>query len=313
MNDRYESMDRRDFIKVSGAAAAGLALAGCAPRAASWSKRDEELFGPKKTGHFSLTQISSATDTIGESYLMKTAGGKVIMVDGGYASDVEKLRGHLAKAGNHVDLWFITHPHEDHMEALATILNDPQDITIGKVIYSRVTDAFLDCEPGSADHARGYYRALDNFMDGTDFINVHTPGQRFDIDGIGIMILSVADLDIPVKHYNDQSMIIRMWDDTKSVVFLGDSEEERGKRVLARYKEYLDCDYLQMAHHGQAGCSEEFYKAIDFRACLWPTPSWVWEPGDRTWLKTYDTRRWMDEKGITEHHVSCLEEDWTLE
>ena len=51
-------MDRRDFIKVSGAAAAGLALAGCAPRAASWSKRDEELFGPKKTGHFSLMQIS---------------------------------------------------------------------------------------------------------------------------------------------------------------------------------------------------------------------------------------------------------------
>ena len=22
---------------------------------------------------------------------------------------------------------------------------------------------------------------------------------------------------------------------------------------------------------------------------------------------------WMDEKGITEHHVSCLEKDWVLE
>ena len=288
-------MDRRDFIRVTGAAAAGLAFVGCVP---------------EKAGHFSLTQISSATDTIGESYLMRTAGGKVIMVDGGYASDVEKLRGHLAKAGNHVDLWFITHPHE---EALATILNDPQDITIGKVIYSRVTDAFLDCEPGSAEHARGYYRALDDFMDGTDFINVHTAGQRFDIDGIGIMILSVADLDIPVKHYNEQSMIIRMWDDSKSVVFLGDSEVERGNRVLAQYREYLDCDYLQMAHHGQGGCSEEFYKSINFRACLWPTPSWVWNAEEGGWLKTWETRRWMDEKGITEHHVSCVEEDWTLE
>ena len=48
-----------------------------------------------------------------------------------------------------------------------------QDITIGKVIYSRVPDAFLDCEPVSAPHARGYYQALDNFMDGTDFVNVH--------------------------------------------------------------------------------------------------------------------------------------------
>ena len=73
-------MDRRDFIKVSGAAAAGLALAGCAPRAASWSRRDEELFGPKKTGHFSLMQISSVEDTIGNSYLLRTAGGKVVVM-----------------------------------------------------------------------------------------------------------------------------------------------------------------------------------------------------------------------------------------
>ena len=294
-------MDRRDFIKVSGAAAAGLALTGC------------DLSSAPKAGHFSLTQISSATDTIGESYLMKTAGGKVIMVDGGYASDVPKLRAHLAKAGHRVDLWFITHPHEDHMEALATILREPQGITIDKVIYSRVPDAFLDCEPGSAPHARDYYHALDNCMDGTDFINVHQTGQRFDIDGVGIMILSVADMDIPVKHFNEQSMIIRMWDDVKSVVFLGDAEVERGKRVLAQYREYLDCDYLQMAHHGQNGCSEEFYKSIHFRACLWPTPSWVWAPSpENTWLKTRDTRRWMDEIGITEHHVSCEEEDWTL-
>ena len=303
-------MDRRNFIKVSGAAAAGLALASCAP--SGWSKKEEELFGPRKTGHFSLTQISSATDTIGESYLMKIRGGIVIMVDGGYASDVPKLRAHLAKAGNHVDLWFITHPHEDHMEALATILNDPQDITGGKVVYSRVTDAFLDCEPGSAGNARGYYRALDNFMDGTDFVNVHQAGQRFDIDGVGIMILSVVDLDLPVKHYNEQSMIIRMWDDSKSVVFLGDAEIGRGDSVLAQYREYLDCDYLQMAHHGQGGCSEEFYKSINFRVCLWPTPSWVWNAEEGGWLKTWETRRWMDEKGITEHHVSCVEEDWTL-
>ena len=304
-------MDRRDFIKVSSLAAAGVALSGCAP--SGWSKKEQELFGKKPTGHFSLKQLSSVTDTIGESYLMKTTGGKVFMVDGGYATEVEKLRKHLAEAGNHVDLWFITHPHEDHMEALATILNDPQGITIDKVIYSRVPDAFLDCEPGSAENARGYYRALDNFMDGTDFVNVHQAGRRFDLDGVGIMILSVADMGIPTKHYNEQTMIVRMWDDAKSVVFLGDAEEERGNRVLAQYKEYLDCDYLQMAHHGQSGCNEQFYKSISFRACLWPTPSWVWEPApENTWLKTRDTRRWMDEKGITEHHVSCLEKDWIL-
>lgn len=296
-------MKRRDFIKVSGAAAAGVALAGCAPKG---------LYGPKMKGHFSLMQISSATDTIGNSYLLRTSGGKVIMMDGGYASDVPKLRKKLADAGNHVDLWFISHPHEDHMEALATILADPQGITIDKVIHSRLPDAFLDNEAGSGDNARGYYRVLDNTKKRTDIINLHRPMQRFDIDGIGILVLTVDHPEFKSGHFNNQSVIIRVWDNEKSVVFLGDAEEECGDAALRECREYLDCDYLQMAHHGQSGVSEEFYKTIRFRACLWPTPSWVWEPGENTWLKTLDTRRWMDEKGITEHHVSCLEEDWVL-
>lgn len=305
-------MKRRDFIKVSGVAAAGLALAACTPKAGIWSKKDEELYGPRKTGHFSLMQISSATNTIGNSYLLKTSGGKVIMMDGGFASDVPKLRMKLAEAGNHVDLWFISHPHEDHMEALATILDDPQGITIDKVIHSRLTDAFLDNEPESGNNARGYYRVLDNTTECTDIINLHRPMQRFDIDGIGIMVLTVDHPSFKSGHFNNQSIIIRVWDDVKSVVFLGDAEEECGEAALRECREYLDCDYLQMAHHGQSGVSEEFYKTINFRVCLWPTPSWVWEPGENTWLKTLDTRRWMDEKGITEHHVSCLEEDWEL-
>ena len=305
-------MKRRDFIKVTGAAAAGFALAGCMPKIGSWSKQDEKLYGPKKTGHFSLMQISSATDTIGNSYLLRTSGGKVIMMDGGFATDAPKLRGKLAEVGNHVDLWFISHPHEDHMEALATILDDPQGITIDKVIHSRLPDAFLNNEPESGDNARGYYRVLDNTKERTDIINLHRPMQRFDIDGVGILVMAVDHPEFKSGHFNNQSVIIRVWDDAKSVVFLGDAEEECGEAALRECRDYLDCDYLQMAHHGQGGCSEEFYKTVNFRACLWPTPSWVWEPEDRTWLTTYDTRRWMDEKGITEHHVSCLETDWTL-
>ena len=252
-------------------------------------------------------------DTIGNSYLLRTSGGKVIMMDGGHAAEADHLRGRIREAGGHVDLWFISHPHEDHMEALATILEDPQGITIGKVIYSRVPDAFLDNEPGSAEHARGYYRTLDNTKERVDILNLHQPMQRFDIDGVGILVMAVDHPEFESKGYNDQSILIRVWDDTKSVVFLGDAEIECGNAALKECREYLDCDYLQMSHHGQHGVSEEFYKTVSFRACLWPTPSWVWEPGENSRLATYDTRRWMDEKGITEHHVSCLETDWVLE
>ena len=106
-------------------------------------------------------------------------------------------------------------------------------------------------------------------------------------------------------------MVIRGWDDHKSVVFLGDLGVEAGDKLLAsEYAELLNCDYLQMAHHGQRGCSEQFYKSIKFRACLWPTATWLYnndrgEGFNTAQFESVTTRRWMEEIGITEHYVSC--------
>lgn len=282
-------MDRRDFLWASGNA----------------------LFG-RKRGHFTLTQISSVGDTIGNSYLIRTSGGKVIMVDGGFPSEAENLRRHIAAVGNHVDMWFITHPHNDHQGALDGILKDRQGIRIDKVVYSRLPDGFLSLEQGYDYYAREYYRTIDSHPGQTDFLNLHVAGQQFDIDGIGLMVLGVSNPEITVNPYNNSSMILRFWDDAKSVLMLGDAGVECGDKLLSSYREYLDCDYIQVSHHGQSGCSENFYKSVSFKACLWPTPSAVWEPAPGSPLKTRETRRWMSEKGISEHHVSCLEKDWVL-
>lgn len=315
-------MDRRKFMKIAGLSAAGIASTGLMPAAGAaciaevpgWDRKDKELFGNRPKGHFSIRQLSSVTDTIGNSHILQTKGGKVIVIDGGFATEQDNLRKNIAALGGHVDLWFITHPHQDHMGAFNEILKDRREITIDKVIYSRLPDSFLDREPENAADARSYYRTLDSVTEGVDILDLHRTGGRFDIDGIGIMVLGVANPELTMNPYNNQSMIIRFWDDSKSVVILGDAGIECGDKCLAQYGAYLNCDYMQMAHHGQNGCSESFYKTIDFRACLWPTPSWVWEPAPQhTHLKTRETRRWMDEKGITEHHVSCIEKDWILE
>lgn len=309
-------MDRRQFVKISGLSAATLAAAGTLPGASlkAWDKKEKDLFGKKQKGHFSILQLTSVTDTIGNSYILRTKGGKVIVIDGGFETEQENLRARIAEAGNHVDLWFITHPHQDHMGAFAEIISDKKGITIDKVIYSRVPDDFLDREAANAADARRYYKAIDSVTEGTDILDLHTTGGRFDIDGIGIMVLGVANPELKGNPYNNQSMIIRFWDDTKSLVILGDAGIECGLKALAKYPDELNCDYMQMAHHGQNGCDEHFYKTVQFRACLWPTPSWVWEPAPQhTHLKTRETRRWMDEKGITEHHASCVEKDWFLE
>ena len=308
-------MDRRNFLKVTGVAAAGLATNEV------WGKSDKEAKAVKESpkekmkGYFTLRQISSVKDTIGNSYIIRTGGGKVIVIDGGFEHEQENLRKWIAEVGNVVDMWFITHPHQDHMGAFSEILADRRGMVIKKVIFSRCTDEVLKAETWSPQNevdAKRYYKVIDTVTEGTDIIDIHTTGGRFDIDGVGIKVLGVANPELTMNSYNNNSIIIRIWDRKKSVVILGDAGIECGDKALAAYREWLDCDYLQMAHHGQSGCSREFYDTINFRACLWPTPSWVWEP-TVDWIKTREVRQWMDEKGIKEHHVSCLEPDWLLE
>ena len=134
--------------------------------------------------------------------------------------------------------------------------------------------------------------------------------KRYTLDGLHLKVLQVNDTTMLVNAYNNASIVLRLWDKRKSLLMLGDTGEESGDRLLRSVpQEELDCDYIQMAHHGQMGVREEFYRTVRFRACLWPTPLWVWnndvgEGFDTAYMKTIETRRWMDEIGITEHYIS---------
>lgn len=313
-------MDRRDFIKISGGALAGALLYGCNKPAAeddsilkaSTSDSFKDFSEPERPAYFSLTQMTSATNKIGNSYVLVTGNGKVIVMDGGLPTDEVRLRTKLRSVGNHVDAWFISHPHGDHVGALIPILENREGITIGTIYHSRLNAALLAQETSARNSfATPFYNALARQTE-TKVVDVQETGQIYTVDGVKIKVLGIANIDIYDNAFNNSSMILKVWDDTKSVLFLGDAGVECGKKVLAAYPKDLDCDYIQMAHHGQQGCDETFYKTVNFRACLWPTPSWLWAATESSSYKTWETRRWVAEKGVTENHVACLEADWTL-
>ena len=297
-------MKRRDFLRISllgGAAATILPI-------------DLSAKSSGKSG-FTLWQIPSQVDTIGNSYVFKTDKGRLVVMDGGMNEEAPFLRGFLSALGCEVEAWFISHPHNDHMGALTEILKKPGDLKIKKIYHSRFSESLIDREEPYNIYAREFYAELDKLDPTvTEVIDLRNPGLELKIDDMNLKVMGVTNEELAYTNpYNNSSMIIRVWDRAKSIVFLGDAGIECGDKVLnSAYRNDLDCDYLQMAHHGQQGCSEDFYKTITFRACLWPTPTWVWNNDagggiNTAHLKTFDTRRWMDEIGITEHHVSCLE------
>lgn len=263
----------------------------------------------RKDDTFTLWQLPSTTDNIGNSYVIQTPGGKLIVMDGGFETERNYLRGFIdALGGGKVDAWFISHPHDDHVEALTSFLEKPDGLVIDRIYHSRFTEDIMQTEKGSIPSLRRFYAALDAARN-VEVIDSHC-GDEFEIDGVHFKILSEKNPEM-LTHYNDHSMAVRVWDDYKSVVFLGDLGEEGGRKLMnSEYMKDVDCDYLQMAHHGQAGCDKEFYDKATFRACLWPTPSWVYDnnlgQGFNTGhLKTVEVRGWMEEKGIAEHYVSC--------
>lgn len=308
--EKISKMTRRQFLVAGTMTAVGMAL-------------PTEICGAEKNpmrtrgSAFTVWQIPSHSNTIGNSYVFQTKTGKVIVMDGGFPEEAYTLRGFIGALGNEVEAWFISHPHDDHMGALWEILKQgTQDLRIKAIYHSSIVDKVIDAEPTEAEKTRDFYDRLSKSS--ATVVDIQQAGQVFDFDGMKLKIVSVAT-QLTTNPYNNNSMIMRVWDKKKSLVFLGDAGVECGDLALkGPYAEDLNCDYLQMAHHGQNGCSEEFYRSIKFRACLWPTPMWVWNNDtgggfDTANLTTVRTREWMDKIGIKEHHVSVRDGLWRLD
>ncbi len=267
---------------------------------------------------FTMWQIPAYNGTnIGNSYVFKTKEGRVIVFDGGRPDEALFLRGFIGALGNEVEAWFISHPHDDHMGALWAILKDPRGMKINHIYHSRFSDELVDLEKPYNEYAHDFYAVLDTVQ--IPVTDIREPGLQGKIDGFNWKILGVTNEEFHNNPYNNSSMVIKVWDDKKDILFLGDCGEEAGNKLFnGPFRKDLDSEYIQMAHHGQNGVSEDFYKALNFRVCLWPTAYWIWTndfgggPNTGT-LKTMDTRRWMDEKGIKEHHVYCLEGIYQLD
>lgn len=250
------------------------------------------------------------TRSQGNSYVACTRNGKVIVVDGGVGGEAGYLRGFLGALGNDVEAWFISHPHPDHIGALNDILEKPEGIQIRTIFHSELSAAFLELEPDYMGLARTFYGNLRNSP--AKVTDLAHPGLKIEIDGLAVQVLAVRNEEIGVNPYNNSSMVIRFEDGARSFVLLGDIGQEAGDKLLqSEFRPQLDCDFLQMAHHGQRGANKRFYQTIKFKTALWPTPLWLWNndagKGYNTgpW-ETIETRAWMDEIGIGYHTVAAF-------
>lgn len=259
------------------------------------------------TPNVKLTQLQDNSSRQMMGYIMKTSTGKVIVIDGGLNEDEPNLVKHIQELGNKVDVWFITHPHEDHASAIIKVIEETE-IPIEKIYYTmNDIEWYKEYEPKRAEEAERFYNALQNerVKGKTEEVTLN---QIINIDFIKCEILGVKNPEITNNGFNNSSMVIKMNLLKSSILFLGDTGEESGDKLLNTQKDKLKSDIVQVAHHGQSGAKESLYKKINPRICLWPTPEWLWNndsgggKGSGPWT-TLETRQWMENLGVKIHVI----------
>lgn len=260
-----------------------------------------------------LIQAENKTLTQMMSYIIDCPNGGCIVIDGGFycEEDAMHLYNMLCERGKKVDYWFITHAHNDHYGAMLYLAeNEKFDIEVKNLCFNFPSWEWLS-EKEDADFNERFLKFADALKENVVTVNA---GDIFEKGGISVEVLSVPEEYENYPNINSTSIILRVSFPDKDVLFLGDFDEYAEAEFLRKHDaKKLDCGIVQMAHHGQNGVTEDFYKLIKPEVCLYTAPQWLWEnnyyrctdPNSRGKgpFTIMETRKWMEELGVKESYT----------
>ena len=266
------------------------------------------LYVKRINNYITLTEFSPCSARQMMGYAIKTINGKIIIIDGGTTDDAEQLEKYIIDNGNKVDAWFITHPHSDHTGAFE-VISQNENISIEK-IYMSVNDKqwYIENEPSRQEDIEMFFPIIEQEKIKEKIVEPQV-NDVIKIDNVTAKILGIKNPEITTNAINNSSMVIKFKINQKNILFLGDTGTESSEKLIKSQGKNLRADIVQVAHHGQAGATEELYKIVKPEICLWPTTQRIWENNmygaedDGPW-KTKETRKWMENLNVKVNYLA---------
>lgn len=183
----------------------------------------------------------------GDAILIQTAE-KDVLIDAGSRGEGETVANYLRSLGvKHLDLVIATHPHEDHIGGLLTVLDQ---FTVGEVM-----------DPGVPHTTVTFETYLDLIEANNIPFTVARAGMVRDL-GNGITLTVVHPQEPLASGLNDVSIVVRLTGAGVNFIFAGDIEASY-ERQLVESGQSLAAQVLKVAHHGSySSTSEEFFAAV---------------------------------------------------
>ncbi|KJS16653.1 MAG: hypothetical protein VR69_08295 [Peptococcaceae bacterium BRH_c4b] len=180
--------------------------------------------------------------------LAQLPGGQNMLVDAGNNDDGDTVVNYLQSAGvKKIDYLVGTHPHEDHIGGLDTVINN---FEIGKVYMPRVTQ-----------NTKTYRDVLDALKNKGLKITAARAGVEILSEG-GVTATILSPHSSSYEGFNDYSAVIKLAFDRVNFLLTGDAEELPEKEMLAAGTD-LKADVLKIGHHGShSSTTTAFLEAV---------------------------------------------------
>ncbi|MDD7166222.1 MAG: MBL fold metallo-hydrolase [Clostridia bacterium] len=163
-----------------------------------------------------------------------------------------------------------------------------------------------DENSGAESDIKSGVKADENSGAGSDIksgVKAEKPIKGKPIYAAGFTFLPLSEGKAFADDLNCSSVAYKIKTRGDDVLILGDMNYKRQQELIDEFGDILPTPIVQMAHHGQQGVNEEFYKLVGPEVCLWCTPRWLWEndPAGKGYdsgpYKTIETRGWIEKIG----------------
>ena len=272
-----------------------------------------------------LYMLPSVTGMQCLSAIITNDDGDVFVIDGGYNNDYQTIYHYVTELGKAtIKGWFFTHPHQDHFNVFSKfIAKHGAEITVEKVYYAWSEEESWYTERKSFEHNDTVWAQITAFKNAVitcgctriepvtgdvydfgsfSFEIMYSPKNGNGTYGLNLAKYGFDPADESKGRYNvnDLSLVIKMTAGDKTLLFLGDAGVEAGKWLYDTYQgtNELEADFVQMAHHGQAGVEENVYGLIQPKYAFFNCDYAVWNNTSGK-LKTLIVRGWIESLGAT--------------
>lgn len=179
----------------------------------------------------------------GDSTLIKTASGKLILIDGGPDEKIkERLSKETGPFSNEIEAVVVTHPHADHIAGLNSIFD-----------YYKIKKIYLS---GYEHSSPDYFELLSKIKKYNIPAEEISAGKKVDFDEVQIEFYwPPTDSNKTFEDLNNTSAVFTLTANGVKILFLGDLSAEYQDKL--NLPEPTKVQIMKVAHHGSKNAVSE--------------------------------------------------------